>query len=59
MYPKYAKLIYSRGSDKVNLLQQLMVREFINLDDDERFPSFDKLPTSHAYCIVQYEKCHV
>ena len=33
-----------------------MAREIINLDDNERFPPFDKLPSSHAYCIVHCMK---
>lgn len=53
---KHARLIYTRGTEKANLLQQVMAREVINMDEDVQCPSFDKLPSSEEYCILHYTK---
>lgn len=47
---KQARIIYTY-IEKVKLLQQVISREVINFDEDERFPPFDRLPSSSTYCV--------
>lgn len=53
---KMARKLYSYGQEKVTILEQIMAREVINLEDDKSCPSFEDLPSSDAYCILHCMK---
>lgn len=46
-----AGCVYVRGREKSSILQELMSCVIINLEDDEKCPSFQNLPASNKYCI--------
>ena len=53
---KNAQKIYVRGEEKQKILNDLSMRETINLENVELCPSFEKLPWEEKYCICHAQK---
>lgn len=48
---KHACKVYVRGREKTNILKNAMSCEIINLEDNEKAPSFSNLPWQSQYCL--------
>lgn len=53
---KNAGKIYVRGREKAIFLQDLTIAEIINLEDEGKCPSFDKLSWVNTYCLYHVGK---